>query len=155
MKCCDTPSDNSKTYPRQAVCPVNGQVYRQVPRKTLLQHVRFPVNQKLAEQGYYFCSSPNCDVVYFGEDGAVIASADIREGVGQKQVNAGRMLCYCFDITQKVVHEEIAAHGYSPSYHFVVSQTREGSCACESRNPSGRCCLKDFPKAASNKISQQ
>jgi hypothetical protein len=155
MDCCDAASESGKAYPRQAVCPVNGKTYKYIPRKTLLQHVRFPLNQHLLEQGYYFCSSPQCDVVYFGEDGAVISSADIRESVGQKRVNAERTLCYCFDITDKAVHEEIAAHGYSPSYHFVVSQTRQANCACESRNPSGRCCLKDFPRAARNKISQQ
>jgi len=27
---------------------------------------------------------------------------------------------------------------------FVIQQTKEGLCACESRNPSGRCCLADF-----------
>jgi len=27
---------------------------------------------------------------------------------------------------------------------FVVQQTKEGLCACEARNTSGRCCLADF-----------
>jgi hypothetical protein len=29
----------------------------------------------------------------------------------------------------------------------VIEQTRLHNCACDVRNPSGRCCLKDFPKA--------
>jgi len=29
---------------------------------------------------------------------------------------------------------------------FVVQQTKEKLCACESRNPSGRCCLADFKR---------
>jgi len=29
---------------------------------------------------------------------------------------------------------------------FVVAQTRLGLCACDTRNPSGRCCLIDFPR---------
>jgi len=28
---------------------------------------------------------------------------------------------------------------------FVVEQTKADVCACDIRNPSGRCCLKDFP----------
>ena len=29
---------------------------------------------------------------------------------------------------------------------FVIKSTKEKTCACTTRNPSGKCCLKDFPK---------
>jgi hypothetical protein len=28
----------------------------------------------------------------------------------------------------------------------VMAQTKAGLCSCDTSNPSGRCCLKDFPK---------
>jgi hypothetical protein len=31
---------------------------------------------------------------------------------------------------------------------FVVEQTKLKHCACEVQNPSGKCCLKDFPKGS-------
>ncbi|WP_169780644.1 hypothetical protein [Vibrio hepatarius] len=33
---------------------------------------------KSNNQGYYFCSDPNCSVVYFGQDGSVIKSDALR-----------------------------------------------------------------------------
>jgi len=35
-----------------------------------------------------------------------------------------------------------------------VAKTKQKSCACEIRNPSGKCCLADFPKSA-NKIEKK
>jgi len=29
---------------------------------------------------------------------------------------------------------------------FVIEKTKGHFCECEARNPSGKCCLKDFPK---------
>lgn len=155
MKCCDAGKGNKSDFPGTARCPVNGQEYKKVSLKTLLQHVRYPANQHINMQGYYFCSSPDCDVVYFGGDGLLFSKDDIREVVGQKSKQAERTLCYCFGITQQDVEQEIYEYGYSPSYRFVVEQTKQSNCSCESQNPSGRCCLKEFPKAAKKQFTQQ
>lgn len=147
--CCS--SDNASTgsndtctssAPRKSACPADGSLSSEVKTTTMLHHLKNSWAQTLKEQKYYFCENPECDVVYFGEDDSLFCLDEIREPVGQKQFGPHKVLCYCFGVTQSdyLRNPEIK--------NFVVAQTRAGSCACDSRNPSGRCCLKDFLKAA-------
>jgi hypothetical protein len=92
-------------------------------------------------QRYYFCTDPDCEVVYFGADDCILRCDDLRTGVGQKSRAPDRTLCYCFDIRATDVLLENAGL----TRQFVIDHTRDGSCDCAIRNPSGRCCLKDFP----------
>ena len=137
--CCSNHTSND--YPKKAICPRNGQRYQRVDRKTLLHHLHKPWQLDLPEQAYYFCDSPVCDVVYFGQDTQTFTQAELRTEVGQKSTQTGRTLCYCFDVTQNDLQQQVTL-----ARNFVVNQTRNGTCDCEIRNPSGRCCLKDFPK---------
>jgi hypothetical protein len=123
----------------RAVCPVNGREYRAVARTTLLHHLRGVWRRKLPEQAYYFCDDPDCAVVYFGADGLWFTLQDLREPVGQKSRDPQRPLCYCFGINHAEAVDD------SRCREFVVAQTKSGSCDCRIRNPSGRCCLGDFP----------
>lgn len=92
------------------------------------------------QQSYYFCDDPDCDVVYFGQDDSVITRDKLRTRVGVKQNSPDATACYCFGIS---VDEAL---GKPELKQFVIDMTQRGECACETRNPSGRCCLKDFPK---------
>ncbi|MGB5180201.1 MAG: hypothetical protein WBP44_15905 [Gammaproteobacteria bacterium] len=127
-------------YPNKHVCPVNGQVYASVNRRTVLHQVKIPWARQLPEQGYYFCTDPDCDVVYFGEDARVLMRDELRMPVGQKSSDPERPICYCFDIRAV----DVMAEGAGTARQFVIDHTRDASCDCEIRNPSGRCCLKDF-----------
>ncbi|MCK5920792.1 MAG: hypothetical protein KAG66_07615, partial [Methylococcales bacterium] len=50
------------------------------------------------------------------------------------------LLCYCYGVTcQQALNNPDAKA-------FVLAQTKLKNCACDTRNPSGRCCLKDFSK---------
>ena len=138
--CC---KDSSCTVPpKKAACPLNGQLYPQVARKTLLHHLNKPWQLDIPEQAYYFCDSKDCEVVYFGADKRSFTQAELRTHVGQKSSHPERTLCYCFDVTA----QDTETYRDEPRA-FVIEQTRNGSCDCEIRNPAGRCCLKDFPKA--------
>ncbi len=139
--CCST--NTCSASPKKAVCPVNGQSYHRVERKTLLHHLRKPWQLELPQQAYYFCDSPDCDVVYFGQDQKTFTQADLRTQVGQKSQRDDRTLCYCFDVKQGDLALRLGA-----ARNFVIDQTRDSTCDCEIRNPSGRCCLKDFPKTS-------
>lgn len=127
--------------PRTARCPVNGRAYKSVELTTVLHQLQKPWKQALPAQGYYLCSDPDCEVVYFGEDERTITTDQLRFEVGQKSRAAGRAICYCFDIS----YADIEAHEQR-TRQFVTERTRDGSCDCKVRNPSGQCCLKDFPK---------
>lgn len=141
--CCDT--DCTKKYsPRRFTCPVNKNEYIEVPIKTILQQIQSPWKSswesRLTNQNYYFCDDPECDVVYFGLDGSVIKKSDLRIKVGVKEKTEDAQICYCFGVSkaEALQNPEIK--------RYVTQQTKEKNCACDIRNPSGRCCLKDFPK---------
>jgi hypothetical protein len=123
-----------------ATCPVNGKPYREVGRQTVLHHVRKPWAKDLPEQRYFFCTDSHCDVVYFGEDNSQVLRNELREPVGQKSAHPQRTICYCFDIRLSDIR-----HNPQPLKQFVIEQTKDSQCDCRIRNPSGKCCLKDFP----------
>ncbi|MCG7927970.1 MAG: hypothetical protein JAY67_20820 [Candidatus Thiodiazotropha taylori] len=107
---------------------------------TILHHIKEPWSWEENQQAYYFCDEPNCEVVYFGQDNTTIKASELRTGVGIKEKNQNALLCYCFGVSF------LAAEENPEIKQFVTEKTRGGICACEYRNPSGKCCLKDFPK---------
>ncbi len=121
-------------------CPVNGKSYPSTPLKTLLHHLKNIWTYKLKTQTYYFCDDRHCEVVYFADDNSVFTQDTLRTTVGQKTDDADALLCYCFGISHQHYKDDPSVK------QFVIEQTRLSNCACETRNPSGRCCLKDFPR---------
>jgi len=117
---------------------VNGKEYKSVTEKTVLHHIKEPWRQQNKSQSYFFCDDPECDVVYFGQDNTVIEKSAIRTSVGVKEKSKDALICYCFGVT---VHE---AATHPETKKFVIEKTKGRFCECEARNPSGRCCLKDF-----------
>lgn len=136
--CCSSDKSINK-FPRKQSCPVNHQDYILVPLKTVLHHIKDSWKANLKEQGYYYCNDPECDVVYFGADGATIKKSELRTKIYNKEKDNDLLVCYCFGISQA------DAKNNSEIKDFVVQQTKLGNCSCETSNPSGRCCLKDFP----------
>ena len=136
--CCSTNTSPAKKT--RLACPVNNQDYIEVPYRTILYHVKQPWLYEVAEQKYYFCTDPHCDVVYFAEDGTRIKKSELRSKLGIKEQSNNATLCYCFGITRQAALDDKGLKDY------VIHKTRASLCSCEILNPSGRCCLKDFPK---------
>ena len=112
-----------------------------MPFATVLHHLKHPwVNTPPIEQIYYFCDNPECNVVYYGQDDSVIEKERIRTLIGVKEHSEHALICYCFDINRG------EAFNNPDAKMFVKEQTKLGSCSCKTFNPSGKCCLKDFPK---------
>jgi hypothetical protein len=124
----------SKTH----TCPVNGQEYKSVTLRTILHHINSPWEWTEKQQGYFFCDDPSCDVVYFGEDDSVITTSEIRTVVGIKACTPDALTCYCFGVSN------LDAQLHPDIRDFVARKTKAGACSCDTSNPSGRCCLKDF-----------
>lgn len=136
--CCSSSSETAP--PRKHACPVNGVTYPEVSVKTILHHIRDPWLWAEKKQGYYYCDDPDCNVVYFGEDGSVILTSQMRGTIGAKDASADSPLCYCFGIAKKAALSDPSIKEY------VIQKTKSGLCSCATSNPSGRCCLKDFPR---------
>jgi hypothetical protein len=113
-----------------------------VTTTTLLHQLAKPWQQSPGDEPYYFCNQPGCTVVYFTTSGRQFGAEALRQPVGQKSTAAGRTFCYCFDIRFSDLAHATAAR---QRRDFVIQKTRHKVCACEQRNPSGRCCLRDFP----------
>lgn len=143
--CCSSSTGATDASPNKSRCPVNGKRYTKVAMGTIFHHLKSPWQWPLDEQAYYFCDDPECDVVYFGENGSVIEKSDLRIAVGIKEQTETALICYCFGVTLK------DAMTNSEAKQFVLEQTKQGMCSCETSNPSGRCCLKDFPKNKKNR----
>lgn len=133
--CCSTPPNVS---PNKHRCPANGLEYVHVTVQTILHHLHQPWHWQPTATHYYFCDAPDCDVVYFGDDNSVILKSQLRTAVKTHDKQA--LLCHCFGIRHTDFEHD------SSTKQYVIAQTKQGNCACVTRNPSGRCCLKDFPR---------
>lgn len=143
--CCNTNEMHEDELPEHHAkshrCPVNGKKYASVHRKTLLHHILHPWDKTITEQEYYFCTDPDCDVVYYGQDNSVIRTDELRTTIWQKSKGKRDSICYCFGVTKALALLD------KNIKKFVIRQTKESLCSCETSNPSGRCCLKDFPRS--------
>jgi hypothetical protein len=139
--CCSTHQD-AKHYPGKYRCPANGREYGRVDKRTLLHHIARPWDVSLAEQGYYFCSDPECQVVYFGQDNSVISRSELRTRVFEKETDPERLVCYCFCVMHKQASTDKNIR------KFILEKTSQSMCSCATSNPSGRCCLKNLPGQA-------
>ncbi|MCW8933899.1 MAG: hypothetical protein OQK98_04165 [Gammaproteobacteria bacterium] len=148
-QCCSSSHTANKT-PEKHICPVNGNRYSSVPQSTILLHINNPWAWHNKSQAYYFCDDPECEVVYFGKDNSILEKSQMRTTVGIKEKLNNSLICYCYGVTLK------EATNNTNIKEFVIQQTKQHSCACESRNPSGKCCLKDFPgkKSLTGKLTQ-
>lgn len=137
--CCASPTA-STPHPHRHRCPRSGAECAEAPIRTIAHHIQQPWAWQHKEQRYFFCADSDCDVVYFGEDDSVILKSQLRTVVGIKEAAADALLCYCFGVSKAAAMLDPDARDY------VVAQTKRGWCSCEASNPSGRCCLKDFPR---------
>jgi len=138
--CCVSTSEQAKPKTVKRKCPSCEQLCLDVPRKTILQHIKEPWRRELSEQDYYFCRTPACVVIYFSNDDKTINQSELRTRIGIKERADDALICYCFGVNK------VDAATKKEVKDFVIKQTKESNCSCETTNPSGRCCLKDFPK---------
>jgi hypothetical protein len=122
---------------------------RPVSRKTVLLMVKPHLLEEVMTGTYSFCSTLDCPVVYFEEQGRHrFTTDDLRTPVGVKRKMDPIPLCYCFGFDVSHIREEISRTGATTIPEKVSMLIRESLCACESRNPAGMCCLGEVNKTA-------
>ena len=130
-------------------CPVNGARSKQVDMLTVRSLVRrLPLRMPATQ--YYFCEARDCDVVYFALDpqAPVFRRVDLLVRVGAKEGSDPIPVCYCFGFTRKDIENEIVATGRSTVAERISEEVRRGNCACEVKNPSGKCCLGNVARVS-------
>lgn len=135
-ECCTTACE-SETTKGKPVCPVCAHKGTKVGLKTMLQHIKQPWSYVFDDTQYYFCSHMDCDVIYFSERN-IFRKVDVRTTIGIKEESDDTMICFCFGVSKADIKMDKSIKD------FVITQTKQAMCACETANPSGRCCLKDF-----------
>lgn len=143
MSDCCSSSKASGAHPRKSRCPACGSESAEVSEQTMAHHLKQAWVRSTSDCRHFFCDAPTCEIVYFGLDGSVALKSDVRTAVGAKDASDAGLICYCFGVTRADAREDGRARTY------VLAQTAQGKCACETANPSGRCCLKDFPRSDS------
>lgn len=125
------------------VCPRCGVVGHEVGRETVgaMASLEVPTTV-LAHPAFRFCETPTCEVVYYTDD-AVVERAMVRVPVHVKNPGLDVPLCYCFGHTRRSIATDIATNGRSSASIVITREIKAGHCACELKNPSGRCCLGD------------
>ncbi len=139
MSCCSEPIAQKG----RLTCPACGQRCLPVSRQTMLHQIQAPQNRHISAGEYAFCANPACSAGYISAN-EVIPKIELRAF----QPDQPAMLCHCFDISEASYRTALSDGTAAAIKAFVIQQTKEKLCACESRNPSGRCCLAGFKKMA-------
>lgn len=137
----DCRSTPGARHPRRLQCPTGGAECCEVSPRTIAHHIREPWAWSPTAARYFFCDDPACELAYFGDDGSTIPRSQLRGRNGATNAAGDRLLCHCFGLTHAEFVRQPAPRDY------IVAQTRAGLYSGATRNPSGRCCLKDFPDA--------
>ncbi len=99
------------------------------------------------DTGWRFCDSPDCDVVYFSEEGDTrFTKSQLKVTVGVKETSGERPLCYCFGHSVASIKEELRTNGRSDALEDIRAKMKDPGCHCETSNPSGSCCLGSVTK---------
>ena len=123
-------------------CRRCGETGRRVLRETMESLLKPEALERLADEPYYFDRTPECDVVYFSnEAGFYFQKDELKVRVGLKETESPIPLCYCFGHTAESAREEILATGRSTVTERITAEVQAGNCACEVKNPAGKCCL--------------
>jgi Zinc binding domain/BFD-like [2Fe-2S] binding domain len=153
MSNCCSANSKPRTAPAVIPCPVNGARSKQVDILTVRSLVRRLPLQMPAIQ-YYYCEARGCDVVYFASDrhAPIFRRDDLLVRAGAKEDSDPVPVCYCFGFTRRDLLDEIRETGKSTVVERITAEVKAGNCACEVKNPSGRCCLGDAARVAKDAL---
>lgn len=156
MNCCEVPATTEQAQSKAlAICAACHGKAKKVGRLTVEHLIKDKHVDEVRETQYYFCETPSCDVVYFSnETEQYFTTRDVRVRVGIKESEDPIPICYCFDFTEEMIRAELIATGRTTIPDLIAAKIQAGACACEVKNPSGRCCLGEVNKSVKRAQAQ-
>ena len=140
--CCSaTPAD-----PGAIRCPASGVTGSPVDWTTVAALARGRVPPK---QEFRLCPDTECEVVYYSPAGTPLTVSDLSVQPGFKHGSDG-LVCYCFLYRKSDIARQLSATGETDVFQSIKDEVQAGNCACEVRNPSGKCCLGEVQEAIRN-----
>ena len=123
-------------------CPICGNKGHSVDGATIKSMLAVSLRH-VQDIPYRFCSNPDCDVVYYSDNGEqTFTTHQVRERVYQKEREANDVLiCYCFQHTPGDIRQQFAQSNHQTIIDDINTGIQTGQCACDWRNPQGNCCL--------------
>jgi copper chaperone CopZ len=127
-------------------CKVCGNVGRRVMQVTMATHLAAE-HWNLINEGYFFCFTPTCPIIYYNNTKDIYFSKfDVKTRFGPKESEPPRPICYCLQVTEEQIENEILLKGCCYSLEDIEAYTRAGTGKwCLTTNPSGKCCREYLP----------
>ncbi len=126
---------------KKLICPICAEVGKKVELFTVRSLTKEDFIPMIQESDYFFCTNPDCEVIYYSLSQEVIRKHQIKTRVGLKEKESPRPVCYCFGHTIEDIHNEISEKGKTTLEKEIADKIQAGLCHCEDANPEGRCCL--------------
>ncbi|MEM4658614.1 MAG: (2Fe-2S)-binding protein [Candidatus Methanosuratincola sp.] len=123
------------------VCPLCKRRGLSVEKVTVICHARESV-WPIADDQYYICETPSCNVVYYSSRG-YLTKADVKSRVTTKESDPPRPLCYCKQVTEEDVISAIR-NGAKTLDEVIEATGIGGGGLCKFTNPYGRCCSRNY-----------
>ncbi len=144
------------TAPLTANCPASQTTSSGVQLRTVGSLVRGERRWQLQNVQYYFCNDSKCPVVYFSnEDVPYFQIEDLDVRVFAKDPADDVPVCYCFDWTRDRIRKEVIETGRSTAAMEIARQIKAALCACDVKNPKGRCCLGDVNAVVKEELKKR
>ena len=124
-----------------ALCPTSKTRGTSVEWLTVAALTKVPVPPR---QAFWLCRESSCNVAYFGEHGTTISGNELRLVPGFKDESDDGLLCYCFNVSGAEIERELRTTGATNVIERITDEVKAKNCACEVRNPSGKCCLGEL-----------
>jgi len=130
----------------KVACPKCEQKAKGVLAKTLKHLLTKQSKESLiCVEGFYYCKTPSCEVVYFRDDKILTQNA-LSVEVGLKDTAIRKTACYCFGWTKEKIAKDLKDNTESTVLKDIKDKMNTIGCTCEILNPSGGCCLADVGK---------
>ncbi|MBG9456192.1 (2Fe-2S)-binding protein [Lysinibacillus sphaericus] len=144
-KCCSSPKNNINE--NTIVCPsckINAKNIKLITIKSMMKPSALEsIN---AMENHYFCSTKDCDVVYFDTSNKEYTISDIKVTVHQKDDTLSTPVCYCFDWTKDKIKQYVENELTPNPLEHIRTNIKKNRCGCEVNNPQGSCCLGNVTK---------
>jgi len=144
--CCASKEQNTENIDIESCpsCNTKGNKLKIITLKSMLKpSVLDSLNPSLT---HYFCSTIDCDVVYFDTEKKMYLKSEVKVSVHQKDDSHTVPVCYCFGWTKEKIkkHEE---QELSPKpLEYIRENVKADRCGCEVNNPQGSCCMGNVTK---------
>ncbi|MFE6169480.1 (2Fe-2S)-binding protein [Viridibacillus arvi] len=144
--CCSTNLKETRVE-RNGICPSCKNKAKNVKLITLKSLLKPSALETLnAEETHYFCSTKDCDVVYFDSINKKYLISEIKVSVHQKEDSKTTLICYCFDWTKDAIEKHVKQELFPKPIEQIRENIHKNRCGCEVNNPQGSCCFGNVTK---------